>query len=242
MTRMSKDIRYKRVLLKLSGEGLVGERGFGIDLAVVERIAGEVGAAVKLGAQIALVVGGGNIFRGMAGAVKGMDRANADYMGMLATVLNGLALEGALERCGVSARLLSAIPMPTICEPYIRSKALSHLEKGHAVICAGGTGNPFFTTDTAAALRAAELDCDGLFKATNVDGVYSADPKREPEAKRFDRLTYRDVLEGDLKVMDAAAIALARENGIPIIVFSVQTEGGIVQALQGKGRSTLVAG
>jgi len=239
---MTATLEYKRALLKISGEALMGDAEFGIDLPVVDRVAHEISAAVALGAELALVVGGGNIFRGMAGAASGMERANADYMGMLATVLNGLALENALERAGVPSRLMSAIPMPTICEPYVRSRALSHLRKGRVVVCAAGTGNPFFTTDTAAALRAAELECNALLKATNVDGVYSADPKKYANAERYDTLSYTDVLARDLKVMDGSAIALARDNAIPIIVFSVRSKNGLVDVMKGEGRSTRVAG
>jgi uridylate kinase len=231
---------YKRILLKVSGEVLMGERDYGIDMATVTRVAGEVASAHNSGVQICLVIGGGNIFRGVSGAAQGMERAVADSMGMLATVMNALAMRNALEQAGIAARVLSAIPMPTVCEPFIRPRAIRHLEKGRVVIFAAGTGNPFFTTDTAAALRAAEMSCDALMKGTSVDGIYSADPKTDPEATRYARLSYLDVLSQDLKVMDAAAITLARDNGIPIIVFSVRTTGAFVDVLHGHGRCTIV--
>jgi uridylate kinase len=235
-------LRYRRVLLKMSGEALAGSKGYGIDLDVLAPIARDVADAVARGAEICLVIGGGNIFRGLMASEVGMDRARADYMGMLATVMNALALQTAIEREGRPTRVLSAIPMPTVCEAYIRDKALDHLEKGRVVIFAGGTGNPFFTTDTAAALRAAEMGCDALLKATKVDGVYSADPTKTPNARRYDRLTYDDVLKQDLKVMDGAAIALARDNRIPIIVFSIKSQGGLATVLQGNGSSTTIDG
>src|SRR5690606_10144501 len=235
-------LRYKRVCLKLSGEAMSGRGAFGIDIAVVNRLARDVGEAVQAGVRIVVVLGGGNIFRGLAGAAKGMDRATADYMGMLATVMNALAFHNALERQGTPARVLSAIPMPTICESYVRAKALHHLENGRVVICAAGTGNPFFTTDTTAALRAIEMDCDAVAKATQVDGVYSADPRTDPTAVRYDRLTYADVLARDLKVMDGAAVALARDNGLPIIVFSIEESGNLLKMLRGEARATIVQG
>jgi len=235
-------LRYHRVLLKLSGEALAGSKGYGIDLAVLKPIARDIAQAVASGAEICLVVGAGNIYRGLMATEGGMDRARADYMGMLATVMNALALQTALQNEGVAARVLSAIPMPTVCESYIRDKALDHLDKGRVVIFAGGTGNPYFTTDTAAALRAAEMDCDALFKATQVDGVYNADPKKSPNARRYDRLTYDDVLKQDLRVMDGSAIALARDNRIPIIVFSIKSQTGLASMLQGKGSSTTIDG
>jgi uridylate kinase len=234
-------LRYKRVLVKMSGEALGGEKGYGIDLSVMAPIAKDIAKAAAGGGEICLVVGGGNIFRGLMASESGMDRATADYMGMLATVMNALALKAAIEREGQSARVLSAIPMPTVCEPYIRDKALDHLEKGHVVIFAGGTGNPFFTTDTAAALRAAEMACEALLKATQVDGVYSADPETTPNATRYDRLTYGDVLKQDLRIMDGAAIALARDNRIPIIVFSIKSQGSLARVLQGRGSSTVIS-
>jgi len=235
-------LRYRRILLKLSGEALAGGKGYGIDLGVIAGIARDVVAAAASGAEICLVVGGGNIFRGLMADEVGIDRARADYMGMLATVMNALALQTAIEREGKPTRVLSAIPMPTICESYIRDKALDHLDKGRVVICAGGTCNSFFTTDTAAALRAAELGCEALLKATQVDGVYSADPAKTPNARRYEQLSYDDVLKQDLRIMDGAAIALARDNRIPIIVFSIKSQGGLALVLQGKGSSTTIDG
>lgn len=232
--------RYRRILLKLSGEALMGEQRFGLDGNIVARIAQETKTVVGHGVQVCLVIGGGNIFRGLAGAAAGMERAQADYMGMLATVINSLAMQSALERIDVPTRVLSAISMQSVCESYIRRRAVRHMEKGRVVIFAAGTGNPFFTTDTAAALRASEMECDALFKATKVDGVYDADPMKEPDANRFERLTYMDVLSRDLQVMDAAAISLARENRIPILVFSVHHEGGLAEVVQGKGRYTII--
>jgi uridylate kinase len=232
--------RYRRVLLKVSGEALMGSQSYGIDVATVERIAADVKDATEVGAQICLVVGGGNIFRGLSGAAAGIDRATADYMGMLATIMNALAMQAALERVGLPTRVQSAIPMTSICEPYIRRRAIRHMEKGRAVIFAAGTGNPFFTTDTAAALRAAEMSCDAMFKATQVDGVYSDDPKRVKDAERYDFLTYHDVLSRDLKVMDASAISLSRENEIPIIVFSIHERGNLSAILKGTGRCTVI--
>ncbi len=232
--------KYRRVLLKLSGEALMGESGYGIDPATVDRIAGEVKRVHDLGVEVALVIGGGNIFRGLAGAATGMDRASADYMGMLATVINALATQDALEKRGVATRVLSAIPMQTVCEPYIRRRAMRHLEKGRVIIFAAGTGNPYFTTDTAAALRAAEMGCDALLKGTQVDGVYSGDPRVDTTAERFERLSYLAVLSRDLKVMDASAVSLARENGIPIVVFSIRTPGSLAQVIGGGGLCTIV--
>jgi uridylate kinase len=229
---------YRRVLLKVSGEALMGDREFGLDLPTVERIASEVKAATELGVEICLVVGGGNIFRGLSMAANGMERASADYMGMLATVMNALAVQNSLEAIGCDTRVLSAIEMQSICEPYIRRRAIRHLEKGRVVIFAGGTGNPFFTTDTGAALRAAEMGCEALFKGTQVDGIYSADPKKDPDAERYDEITYRDILTKDLQVMDQAAVSLTRENRIPIVVFSLKD--GIVGALTGQGKFTTV--
>jgi uridylate kinase len=234
--------RYRRLLLKLSGEALMGKAGYGIDVDVVMRLCSEIKGAVAAGAEIAVVAGGGNIFRGLAGAAKGMDRATADYMGMLATVMNALALQNGLERLGVEARVLSAIPMPTVCESFVRSKALHHLASKRVVIFAAGTGNPFFTTDTTAALRAAETNCNALAKATQVDGVYSDDPRRNPEAARYERLTYGEVLARDLKVMDGAAIALARDNALPIVVFSIQEPGNLLKVLRGEARATVIEG
>ncbi len=241
-TPTAKDLRYRRVLLKLSGEALAGDKGYGIDLDVLAPIARDIAQAAASGAEICLVVGAGNIYRGLIAAAGGMGRARADYMGMLATVMNGLALQTAMESEGVTARVMSAIPMPTVCEAYIRDKALDHLAKGRVVIFVGGTGNPYFTTDTAAALRAAEMGCDALLKATQVDGVYSADPRRDPGAQRYDRLSYDEVLKQDLRIMDGAAIALARDNRIPIIVFSIKSQGGLAEVLKGKGFSTTIDG
>ena len=233
-------LRYRRVLLKVSGEVLMGEGAYGIDMATVDRVAADVAEIAARGVQLCLVIGGGNIFRGLSAAARGMERASADYMGMLATVMNALAMQNALERCGVDTRVQSAIPMQSICEPYIRRRALRHLEKGRVVIFAAGTGNPFFTTDTAAALRAAEMGCDALLKGTSVDGVYTADPKRHADARRYDRLSYLEVLSQDLKVMDASAISLMRENAIPIVVFSIRRPGALSDVLTGEGVHTVI--
>ncbi len=218
----------------------MGGGDYGIDFDTVDRIAKEVKAVRELGVQVCMVLGGGNIFRGVSGATRGMQRASADYMGMLATVINALALQNMLEGHGVESRVLSAIPMSTVCEPYIRRRAIRHLDKGRVVIFGGGTGNPFFTTDTAAALRAAEMGCDALLKGTQVDGVYSADPKTDPDAERYERLNYLEVLSRDLKVMDASAISLARENKIPILVFSVHTPGAFADVISGNGTCTII--
>jgi uridylate kinase len=234
--------RYRRVLLKVSGEALMGSGAYGIDLEACGRIAQEIAAAVDRGVEMCLVFGGGNIFRGLQGAAKGMERASADYMGMLATVMNALAMQNALEGLGRETRVLSAIPMMTICEPYIRRRAIRHMEKGRVVIFAAGTGNPFFTTDTAAALRAAEMGCSALFKGTQVDGVYTADPKLDPEATRFEQLDYQEVLARNLRVMDASAVALMRDNDIPIVVFSIRTRGRLAEVLEGRGLSTVIGG
>lgn len=232
--------RYRRVLLKISGEALMGDQGYGLHPPTIDRIALEVQKLRAHGLELALVVGGGNIFRGLAGAAAGMERASADYMGMLATVLNALALQAALERLGVDARVQSAIPMPTVCEPYIRTRAVRHLEAGRVVIFAAGTGNPFFTTDTAATLRAMETGCEALWKGTQVDGVYDRDPRTNPDARRYDEVSYTEVLLKDLKVMDATAIALARDNRLPVVVFSLLGEGGLEPILYGRGAFTLV--
>jgi uridylate kinase len=231
---------YRRVLLKVSGEALMGGRDYGLDTATCRRIAEDVKGVVELGVEVCLVIGGGNIFRGVSAAAAGMDRAQADYMGMLATVMNALAMQSALERTGVSTRVQSAIPMASVCEPYIRRRAERHMEKGRVVIFAAGTGNPFFTTDTAAALRAAEMRCDALFKGTQVDGVYAADPRKDPRAERYETLTYLDMLARDLAVMDAAAISLARENDLPIIVFNIHEPGAFTAVIKGEGRFTTV--
>ncbi len=232
--------KYRRVLLKVSGEALMGAQAYGIDLPTIERIAADVKEAVEQGTQLCLVIGGGNIFRGLAGAADGIDRASADYMGMLATVMNALAVQATLERMGLPTRVQSAIPMTSVCEPYIRRRAIRHMEKGRVVIFAAGTGNPFFTTDTAAALRAAEMNCEAMLKGTQVDGVYSADPKKVPGATRYDSLSYHEVLARDLQVMDASAISLSRENRIPIIVFSIHDRGSLSKVLRGEGRSTII--
>ncbi len=231
---------YKRVLLKVSGEALMGRREYGLDTETVGKIAHDIRDVAAMGVQVSLVIGGGNIFRGVSAAARGMDRAQADYMGMLATVMNALGMQSALERCGVPTRVQSAIPMSSVCEPYIRRRAERHMEKGRVVIFAAGTGNPFFTTDTAAALRAAEMGCDALLKGTQVDGVYSADPRKVEDAERFDQLTYLEVLSRDLAVMDAAAISLARENALPIIVFNIHAPGAFAQVMRGEGRFTTI--
>ena len=233
---------FKRILLKLSGEVLMGNQQFGIDPDFVAEMAREVKAAKDTGLEICLVIGGGNIFRGMAGAAKGMDRAQADYMGMLATVMNALAMQNALEQCGVHTRVQSAIEMDQVCEPVIRRRAERHLEKGRVVIFAAGVGSPYFTTDSGAALRAAEMKCDALFKGTSVDGVYDSDPKANPAAKRYDTVEYNTVLAGDLKVMDASAVALCRDNKIPIVVFSIREKGNLALVLKGEGVQTIVRG
>jgi uridylate kinase len=226
--------RYRRILLKLSGEALAGEQGYGIDPAVLERIAEEVRGVLNLGVGIAIVIGGGNIFRGLQASASGMDRASADYMGMLATVINGLALQNTLEKAGLKTRCQSAIDMPAVAEPYIRRRAIRHLEKGRVVIFAAGTGNPFFTTDTAAALRAVEIGGEVILKATKVDGIYSADPMREPNADRFDRLTYIEVLNRGLRVMDTTAISLCMENKLPIVVFNLNKPGNLRRVVMGE--------
>ena len=232
--------RYKRILLKLSGEVLMGQQQFGIDPEFVAELAAEVKAAKESGLEICLVIGGGNIFRGMAGAAKGMDRAQADYMGMLATVMNALAMQNALEQLGVPTRVQSAIEMDKVCEPVIRRRAERHLEKGRVVIFAAGVGAPYFTTDSGAALRAAEMKCDALLKGTSVDGVYDSDPKSNPQAKRYETVDYDTVLAGNLKVMDASAVALCRDNNIPIVVFSIREQGNLAKVLGGTGTQTIV--
>jgi uridylate kinase len=231
---------YRRVLLKISGEALMGPQQFGLHPPTVERIAAGVEALYALGVEIAMVIGGGNIFRGLQGSAQGMERTTADYMGMLATVMNALAVQSALEARGIHTRVVSAIPMDQVCEPYIRRRAVRHLEKGRVVIFAAGTGNPYFTTDTAATLRASEMSCEALFKGTQVDGVYDSDPKKNPDARRYERISYDLVLQKHLKVMDAAAIALARDNRLPIVVFSLDEPTGLAGIVQGKGRFTIV--
>ena len=236
----SNDLKYRRVLLKLSGEALMGDQSYGLDPKMTTRLASEIQAVHAMGVQVSIVIGGGNIFRGIAGASAGMERATADYMGMLATVINSLAMQSALERQDVPTRVQSAISMQSVCEPYIRRRAIRHMEKGRVVIFAAGTGNPFFATDTAAALRASETECDALLKATKVDGVYSADPNKDRSAVRYERLNYLEVLSRDLQVMDASAISLARENRIPILVFSIHSPGGFADVITGRGRFTTI--
>lgn len=231
---------YRRVLLKASGEALMGEQHFGIDVNVADRIAGDIAEARALGVEVGVVIGGGNIFRGVAVASKGGDRVTGDHMGMLATVINSLVLRTSLVKIGVDAVVLSAISVPALCETFSQRQAMAYMNEGKVVIFAGGTGNPFFTTDSAAALRAAEIGADALFKGTQVDGIYSADPKTVPDAKRFDRLTHKEVLDRGLAVMDTTAVALARENHIPIIVYSIHEKGGFAEVLRGNGRSTIV--
>ncbi len=235
------DYKFKRVLLKLSGEALMGEQDFGIDTDMTARIATEIAEAHASGLQIALVIGAGNIFRGLSAQAGGIERSSADYMGMLATVMNALAMQSALEKQGVDTRVMSAIPMPTVCESYIRRRGVRHMEKGRVVIFAAGTGNPYFTTDTAAALRAAEMNCEALLKGTQVDGVYSADPKKDPSATRYDTLSYQKVLAEDLRVMDSSAVALMRDNKIPIIVFSLHSKGGFDSVMKGEGTCTTIS-
>lgn len=238
---MTTPLRYRRVLLKLSGEALLGGRQAGIEQGVIDRLAGEIADGAGLGAEIAVVTGGGNFVRGFNFAGKGGSRVAGDHMGMLGTVINAIALREALARKGVPVRLFSGLPMPTVCETFTQQKAERALAKGNVVLFAGGTGNPFFTTDTGAALRAAEMGCDALFKGTQVDGIYSADPKRDPTATRFERLTHAEVLTRGLQVMDAAAVALARDNRIPVIVFSIHQPGAFVAVLKGAGFATIVA-
>ncbi len=232
--------RYERILLKISGEALMGEKPFGLDMDMVGRVASEIAQVWREGVQIGLVIGGGNIFRGVSDAARGMERTSADFMGMLATVMNALAMENALKTIGVEARVMSAVPMPTVCEPFTRQRAWKHLDAGRVVLFAGGTGNPFFTTDTGAALKAAETKCEALFKGTSVDGIYSDDPKTHPDAERFDTISYDEVLRRNLKVMDAAAVALARDNAIPLVVFSIREEGALAKVLRGEGTFTIV--
>ena len=235
-------VQFKRVLLKISGEALMGDQGYGLHPPTVERIAAEVKTVHDLGAEICMVIGGGNIFRGLQGSAQGMERTTADYMGMLATVMNALAMQSSLEKQGVHTRVVSAIPMDQVCEPYIRRRAVRHLEKKRVVIFAAGTGNPYFTTDTAATLRASEMACEAIFKGTQVDGIYNKDPKKHKDAIRYDAVTYDEVLQKRLKVMDASAIALARDNNLPIIVFSLDEPGGFKEILSGNGTYTKVHG
>lgn len=232
--------KYKRVMLKMSGEVLMGDKEFGLNPDTVKRVAEDIKQVIDKGVEVCVVVGAGNIFRGVSGAAQGMDRTTADYMGMLGIVINALALQNALEHVGIQTRVMSAIRMDAIAEPYIRRRAMRHMEKGRVVIFAAGTGNPYFTTDTAAALRASEMDCDALFKGTKVNGVYTADPQKDPTATRFDRISYMDVLTKDLKVMDATAISLARENDIPIVIFSIRKPGNFGEVVDSKGEFTVV--
>jgi uridylate kinase len=233
-------IPYKRVLLKISGEALMGDQSYGLDFATVDRLCYEIKEAHEMGVEQAIVVGGGNIFRGLNGESQGIERTTSDHMGMLATIMNALALQNRLEQLGLEARVLSAIPMESICETYIRRRAVHHMQKGRIVICAAGSGNPYFTTDSAAALRASELNCQVLMKGTKVDGIYSADPHKDKDATFYPELTYQQVITDNLRVMDMAAIALARESRIPILVFSILNSHGILEALQGKGKFTLI--
>lgn len=233
-------MRPKRVLVKLSGEALAGPQGSGLDGATLTALAADIAKAAHEGVEIAIVVGGGNFFRGLQGLTKGLDRPSADSIGMLGTVMNALALEHAIESAGAPARAMSAVPMPSLCESYARRRALDHLSNGKVVILGGGTGNPYFTTDTGAALRAAELDCEQLLKATQVDGVYTADPKKDPSATRYERLTHAEAISKDLRVMDTAAFALARDAGLIIVVFSIAESGALAAVLRGEGRATYV--
>lgn len=232
---------YKRIMLKMSGEVLMGDQEFGLESGTVARVAQDIKEVIDNGVEVCVVVGAGNIFRGVSGAAEGMDRTAADYMGMLGIVMNALALQNALEHIGVQTRVQSAIRMDSICEPYIRRRAMRHMEKGRVVIFAAGTGNPYFTTDTAGALRASEMDCDAIFKGTKVDGVYTADPEKDPDAERYDHITFMDVLTKDLRVMDTTAIALAKENDIPIVVFSVKDKGNFAKAVKSEGPFTMVS-
>jgi len=235
-------LEFKRVLLKISGEALMGDTEYGIDMPTCDRFAEEISEAQKLGVEICLVIGGGNIFRGLAGAATGMERSQADSMGMMATIMNALAMQSALESAGIQTRVQSGIRMDEICEPFIRRRAIRHMEKGRVVIFAAGTGNPYFTTDTGAALRAAEMHCDAMLKGTQVDGVYSADPKTNPNAERYDALDYQDVLARNLKVMDASAVSLMRDTNIPIVVFSLHRKGALRDVLTGQGNRTVISG
>lgn len=237
---MKSDLKFKRILFKVSGEALMGDQPFGHDSKAIERICNQIISASKLGCEIAVVVGGGNIFRGVSKAAEGMERVSADYMGMLATCINGLALQSALDKKNVDTRMLSAIPMNNICEPYIKRRASRHMEKGRVVIFSAGTGNPFFTTDTAAILRAVEMNCDAILKGTQVDGVYTADPKLDKNATRYDKVKYIDIIKQDLKVMDQTAITLAKDNKLPIVVFSIKGENALSDVVQGKGKFTII--
>ncbi len=232
--------QFKRVLLKVSGEVLMGAREYGIDPETTDRLARDIKEVVDMGVQVCVAIGAGNIFRGVAGAANGMDRVTADYIGMIASIMNALALQSSLEKIGIHTRVQSAIPMDAVCEPFIRRRAIRHVEKGRVVIFAAGTGNPYFTSDTAGALRASEMDCDAMFKGTKVNGVYSADPQKHPDAQHFAEIGYMDVLQRDLKVMDPAAVALARDNNIPVVVFSIREHGNFAKVLRGQGLSTII--
>ena len=236
----NQNLKFKRILFKVSGEAMMGDQPFGHDTKAIKKICNQVTSAHKLGCEICIVVGGGNIFRGVSKAAEGMERVTADYMGMLATCINGLALQSALEKEGIDTRMLSAIPMNSVCEPYIKRRAARHLEKNRVVIFSAGTGNPFFTTDTAAVLRAVEMGCDGIFKGTQVDGVYTADPKIDKTATRYDSIKYIDVIKQDLRVMDQTAITLAKDNKLPIIVFSIKEENALQEVVSGKGKFTII--
>jgi len=236
----TKNLKFKRILFKVSGEAMMGDQAFGHDAKAIKKICNQVKAAHKLGCEICIVVGGGNIFRGVSKAAEGMERVTADYMGMLATCINGLALQSALEKEGIDTRMLSAIPMNSVCEPYIKRRAQRHLEKGRVIIFSAGTGNPFFTTDTAAVLRAVEMGCDGIFKGTQVDGVYTADPKIDKNATRYDSIKYIDVIKQDLRVMDQTAITLAKDNKLPIVVFSIKEENALQDVVSGQGKFTII--
>ncbi len=232
--------QFKRVLLKVSGEVLMGGREYGIDPETTDRLARDIKEVVDMGVQVCVAIGAGNIFRGVAGAANGMDRVTADYIGMIAIIMNALALQSSLEKIGIHTRVQSAIPMDAVCEPFIRRRAIRHVEKGRVVIFAAGTGNPYFTSDTAGALRASEMDCDAMFKGTKVNGVYSADPQKQPDAQHFSEIGYMEVLQRDLKVMDPAAVALARDNNIPVVVFSIREHGNFAKVLRGQGLSTII--
>ncbi len=234
------ELKFKRILFKVSGEAMMGDKPFGHDVSAIQKICNQVNAAYKMGCEICIVIGGGNIFRGVSQAAAGIERVTADYMGMLATCINGLALQSALEKSGTATRMISAITMNSVCEPYIKRRASRHLEKGRVVIFTAGTGNPFFTTDTAAVLRAVEMGCDGIFKGTQVDGVYSADPKLDKNAVRYEKVKYIDVLKQDLKVMDQTAITLAKDNKLPIVVFSIKEENALQEVVKGKGKFTVI--
>lgn len=234
------DLKFKRILFKVSGEAMMGDKPFGHDVDAIKKICNQIASAHEMGCEICVVIGGGNIFRGVSQAAAGIERVTADYMGMLATCINGLALQSALEKSGIATRMLSAITMNSVCEPYIKRRASRHLERGRVVIFTAGTGNPFFTTDTAAVLRAVEMGCDGILKGTQVDGVYSADPKFDKNAVRYDKVKYIDVLKQDLKVMDQTAITLAKDNKLPIVVFSIKEENALQEVVQGKGKFTII--